>query len=169
MYELVLEYPLNIDTTGTYTPRISALNLADEKTWQSRVWMIFDSAKRRVATGWLDPAGVRLEKGNYKLYFHTRLDRPEWLEKVDDLVLMLDSPLGSPVGLSFFEDPDGATFGGGAYRGATLASGARVQLNVTAGKAPGHAKPGDLLIGNVHYGDENGHGDGHRPGGYPVV
>jgi len=169
VYELVLEYPLHIDTAGTYTPRISALNIADEKTWQSRVWMIFDSAKRRVATGWLEPGGVRLEKGDYKLFFHTRLDRPEWLEKVDDLVLMLDHPLGSPVGLSFHEDPDGATFGGGAYRGATLARGARVQLNVTAGKAPGNAKPGDLLIGSVHYGDENGHGDGHRPGGYPVV
>jgi len=85
VYELVLRYPLHIDAAASYTPRVSALNIPEEKTWQSRMWMIFDSAKRRVATGWLEPGGVRLEPGDYELFFHARLDRPEWLEEVDDM------------------------------------------------------------------------------------
>ena len=168
IYELVLEYEFEMESAGRVTPRVSALNISDEKTWQSRVWMIFDQSKRRVATGWLDPEPVPLDQGSYTLRFHTRLDRPEWLAKVDDMVLMLDHPLSSPVPLRFFTDPDGATFGGGAFGSQTLPRGARVQLDVTAGSPPSGAKPGELLVGNVTYGDASS-GAGHRPGGYPVV
>ncbi len=168
VYELVLDYEISMDAAGRVTPRISALNIPDEKTWQSRVWMIFDEAKQVVAKGWLDPGPVSLAKGKYTLRFHARLDRAEWLGKVDDMVLMLDHPLSSPVSLRFFEDPDGATFGGGAFGGRTMSRGARIQLNVTAGNPPASAKPGDLLVGNVTYGG-GATGAGHRPGGYPVV
>lgn len=168
VYELVLEYEFSMDSAGRVTPRVSALNIPDEKTWQSRIWMIFDEAKQRIAQGWLDPGGVQLQKGSYTLRFHARLDRPEWLKKVDDMILMLDRPLSSPVRLRFHEDPDGAAFGGGAFSGRALPRGSRVQLNVTAGDPPGSARPGDLLVGSVTYGAGE-RGAGHRPGGYPVV
>lgn len=174
VHELVLTYNFKMDKDGRVTPRVALSNFVDEKTWQSRMFMIFDSSKRLVHTGWLDPSPVRLSKGEHVLRFQVRHDDQTQLEKLKDMVLMLDYALSSPVGLECYTDIDDVIAGGSRFGTRTLPKGARALLYVASpavAKLPKSAQPGDLLVGTMTFGNPNGSllGSGKRPGGFPVT
>lgn len=166
IYELVSTYEFSMDSAGKITPNVSLSRDPDEKTWQSRMWMIFDSARRLVAKGGLEPGPVHLDKGDYVLRYHVRLDDQDTLESLKNVVLNLDRPLASSVGLSFYDDADKVAKAGDTFGHSTLAAGDQTMLYVgtpNADSLPSGPKPGDVLLGSITYG-----GDGHKPGGYPV-
>ncbi len=171
VYELILTYPFTMEKAGRVTPRVALLNITDEKTWQSRIYMIFDERKRLITTGWLNPSPVHLEKGEYTLRFHVRLADRAQLEKLKDMVLMMDHQLGASVGLSFYEDPDAVTFGGGHFGARYMDAGERTKILIGTPDMPGDAQPGDVLVGSMTFGraPHGTEGVGHRPGGYPVT
>lgn len=173
IYELVLTYDFKMEKTGRVTPVVALMADLEEKTWQSRMWMIFDSAKRLVADGGLAPGAVRLPKGDYVLRFHVRYDDQDVLAGLEDTALLLEHKLGSSIGLDFYRDPDGATVGGHGFGSRTLPQGGRATLFVAGPDAddlPKGAQPGDVLLGSLTFGKANGSlaGAGKKPGGFPV-
>ena len=175
IFELVLTYKFSMDKAGSVTPVVAMIDehqYAD--TWESQVWMLFDSARRPVATGTLDPDEVKLEKGDYVLRFHVRHDQASQLAKLEDMPLMLDRTLAKPLALNIYPDPDHALTGGAKFGSRTMLAGERSALYIqspAASKLPKQAKPGDLLLGSITYGKSNASltGAGKRPGGYDLT
>ena len=174
IYELVLTYDFKMPADGSVTPRVAMTNILEyQESWQSSLYMIFDSAKRVVTRWGLVPRQATLSKGDYVLRFHLRHDDLEQLKKLEDMVLMLDHKLASSVGLHFYSDPDNA-IGGGKFAARTLPKGGRAVLWVAdpaVDKLPKDARPGDVLLGTMNFGgSDDGPGEGsRRPGGYQVT
>jgi tripeptidyl-peptidase-2 len=174
VYELVLDYELELKDGATITPR-GALSLTGEwnESYQSQIGMVFDSAKRLVDFFSGGDDGIKLDKGKYVLRFHVRRDEVETLEPLKDMPLLVEIKLDKPVGLQFAADPD-EVLEGGRFGSQVLARDARARVWIATPDAddlPDEAKPGDELIGSLTLGDANERqeGEGHRPGGYRVV
>jgi len=174
VYELVLTYEFEMTKADDVTPRVAMMNCPEyEKSWQSQMYMIFDSAKRLVATRWYEPDPVHLEKGTYTLRFHVRYDDRDQLEKLKAMVMMLDHELDSPIKLRFYTEPDGVILGTHAFSSRTLTRGEQAMVYVAgpnADKLPSAAQPGDQLLGTISFGqpDASLPGAGKRPGGFDV-
>ena len=175
IHELVLTYDFKLEEEGKVTPHVALMDIEEyDESWESMNWMLFDAAKRLVATGNREPKTVKLTKGDYVLRFHVRHDDPALIEKLKDMPLMLDHALGSAIHLGFFADPDDVIAGEPKFSARTLEKGARAVLFVAgppADKLPKAAQAGDLLLGTVTFeaGDTKLLGEGHRPGGFPVT
>lgn len=173
IYELVLTYEFKLDEEARIYPRVAMMGIKEfEESWEAQIWMIFDSTKRLVATGTTKPDPVKLSKGDYVVRFQVRNDNLEQLEKLKDMVCMLNRVVDPPVGLRFYADP-GQALGGGKLDARVLDKGARATFWVSGtarDKLPKAAKSGDLLLGKINFAanDENLPGEGKRPGGYPV-
>ncbi|MCH7870153.1 MAG: S8 family serine peptidase [Planctomycetes bacterium] len=175
IFELVLTYEFTMDKAGSVTPVVAMIDEHEyADTWESQIWMLFDSAKRRIAVGTLDPKKLKLEKGDYVLRFHVRQDSADQLEKLIDMPLLLDRALAKPVALTIYPDPDHALTGGAKFGSRTMTAGERVALYIASpdvAKLPKGAKPGDLLLGSISYGQPNASltGAGKRPGGFNLT
>lgn len=171
IYELILTYKFSRGDEAEVTPRVSiSTNSEYTESFESMFWMVFDEAKRLVATG---SDSVKLPKGDYTLRFHVRHDDPKQLEKLKDAPLMLDIALGKAVNVATLSDPD-QVFTGGKFGTRTLEPGERVALYLASpapDALPKEAKPGDTLLGTVNYAklDDRLPGEGAKPGGYPLV
>ncbi len=168
--ELILTYEFKLDADATVTPRVALANIVEtQESWQSSLYLIFDSAKQVVHRWGLAPRSVSLKKGDYVLRFHLRHDDREQLEKVKDMPLLLDQTLGKSVGIELYNDPDDALAGdGGKFGTRTLAAGARAAAwaaAVPAEKLPKAAQPGDVLLGSMMFAA----GDAKRTSGVPVL
>ncbi len=175
LYELVLTYDFEIEDGCTVTPRVALYGHAEyQESWQSIQYMIFDSGKRIVERFGLTARSTHLDKGDYVLRFHARHVDREQLEGLRDMVLMLDQKLSSSVDLDFYSDPDHVNSGAGDFGTRSLPRGGRAAIYV-GGPGPDDlpkiAKPGDLLLGTMTFGDGGGNlqGAGKRPGGFPVT
>ncbi|MHC4091064.1 MAG: tripeptidyl peptidase II [Planctomycetota bacterium] len=175
VYELVLTYDFKLDKEGKIIPRVEMMNEKEyTESWESQLWMIFDSAKRRLATGTVDPKAVKLGKGEYVLRFHVRHSDVQHLEKIQDMLLLLDRPLGKSISLKVYADPDDGLTGGSPFGTRTLARGERAVMYVAGpptDKLPKEAKPGDSLLGQITFGkaDASLTGPGRRPGGFALA
>lgn len=175
IYELVLTYEFSLEKAARVTPRVAMLDIEEyQEGWQSLQYMIFDSAKRLVERWGLVARPVRLEKGDYVLRYHVRHDDLAQLEKLEDMALLLDRALKSPVGIQFYTDPDDALADGRKFGARTLARGETAVLWVTGpgpDDLPKSAEPGDVLLGTATFGsgEAGEYGAGKRPGGYHVM
>ena len=175
IYELVLTYEFSLDEAAKITPRVAMLEVEEyQEGWQSLQYMIFNSAKRMVERWGLVARSKHLEKGDYVLRYHVRHDDLSQLEKLEDMALLLDRALKSPVRVQFHADPDDALAGQNKYGTHRLQRGETAVLWVAGPDAddlPEAAKPGDVLMGTVTFGgkERGEYGAGRRPGGYPVM
>lgn len=171
VHELVLSYKFSRSEDGDVTPRVSIVTHPEySESFESLFWMIFDEAKRLVASGF---EGTKLAKGDYTLRFHVRHDDPKHLEKLKDAPLLLDVALAKPVSVPVLSDPD-QVFVGGNFGARTLQPGERAALYLASpapDALPKEFKPGDTLLGTINYAklDERLPGEGAKPGGYPLV
>lgn len=174
IFELIAEYSFTLDEKAKVTPRVATSEILEyEDSLASQMYMVFDSAKRWIASGAADPTAVSLEKGDYTIRFQIRHDQPMVLEHLKDVPLMLDRTLEKPAALRFMSDPD-QVYGEGKWMPRTLARGGRAMIWIAgpeSEKLPKAAQPGDLLLGSIRFSapDEKLPGEGERPGGYPVV
>jgi len=174
IYELILRYPIQMSESGKVTPR-PALSLESGASgwWESKLWMIHDAAKRRVATG-TGPEGVALAKGKYTLRFHVRHDQAEQLEMLKRMPLLLDRALSKSINVGIFATGHDAAVRGRRFPSRTLHPGERAVMYLAppGGDAlPKGATTGDSLVGRIRFGKEDDSltGAGRMPGGYPLV
>ena len=173
IYEAELTYSFSLSKKTSVTPQ-PALALEDQfhESWESLIWMLYDKAKRFVASGSSGSRGTTsLAKGDYTLKFHVRNHVLKDLKKLKDMRLNLDLKLAKPVSLKFQADPDSALTGGGGFRSGTLAKGSQTRIYIERpGSLPSEASAGDLLIGSISYGQGNSNllGPGKKPGGFPL-
>ncbi len=167
-YESITTYAFSLKEKREFTPRPSTSLVPEfSKSWESRVWQVFDSNKRLAASG---RGSAKLPKGDYVLRLHLRHDQPAMLEKWKESPLLLDFKLAKPIPLAFFADPDDAVAGRPKLAPRQVHSGQRVPFYVARPKLPTFAKNGDVLHGTISYGSEKHAvaGAGRRPKGYPV-
>jgi tripeptidyl-peptidase-2 len=169
-HEIVLTYPFKLEDDASITPRPVITDTPEAwEEWESMLWMIFDAHKRRVAAGAGDDK-IRLPKGEYVLRLHVRHDDPGMLESIQDLAVMLDRDLPSPIVLGMHADPDDAMKDGAGFGSRELkrAEHAAISIRVPE-EMPDFAEAGDRLLGTITYGQRTVRGSGSRPGGWPVV
>lgn len=175
VFEMILTYEFELDADAKVRPRIALPENSESwDTWESMLWQIHDAGKRVVATGSENSKEISLDKGKYTLRFHLRHSDEALLRKAKRMPVWLDRTLEKPVKLAVLDDPDGALEGEHAFKAATLAKGDMVAMWIPAPAAkdvPKGAKPGDLLVGALRFGDK---GDtqraaGDRPDGWPVM
>ncbi len=174
VFELIAEYAFTLDEKAKVTPRVATSEILEfEDSLASQVYMVFDSAKRWIASGAADPSAVSLEKGDYTVRFHIRHDDPKVLEALKDVPLLLDRTLEKPAALRFMSDPD-QVYGDGKWTPRTLPAGGRAMIWIAGPgteKLPKAAQPGDLLLGSIKFSapDEKLPGEGERPGGFTAI
>ncbi|MCH7725669.1 MAG: S8 family serine peptidase, partial [Planctomycetes bacterium] len=169
--EMLLTYNFELDAASEVTPRIT-LDHHDGswRAWESHLWQVFDENKKLLASG-SGSRSVKLPKGKLLLRYHVRHDRIEQLEKFKSMSLLLDRKLAKPITLRVFSDPDAVVGGGATFAARTIQRGERVPVYVaTPSSYPKFAKPGDLLLGEITFGEavEDLQGAGKRPSGWPV-
>jgi len=175
IYELVLTYNFKLADDARVTPRVAMTNLDElNDSFQSQMYMLFDSAKRLIHSDADDPKPVQLDKGDYVLRFHLRYADREQLKRLKSEPLLLDRTLDSPVALAFYPDPLTAISGVGAFAPRTLEAGDTAALWLVgppAEKLPKGAQPGDVLLGTLALGASESKlgGAGDRPGGYRLT
>jgi tripeptidyl-peptidase-2 len=157
LYELILSYTFDLDESASVTPRFPALygRLYDGE-FESQVRMWFDSNKRliRVEENYHDVEPLRLGKGQHTLRLQLRYDRPDSLEKLKSLPLLLDQDLATRLTLAVCSNPDDALTGRAMFERYTLSpdESAFFYLAAPSGEQLAKAgKPGDLLIGTIRY------------------
>lgn len=170
-YEMVLRYDFELQEKASVTPR-ATLGRLDESwfSFGSQVWQVFDAHKQLLFSGEGDESR-ELKKGKYVLRLHLRHDEVSALKKLVDLPLLLDRKLGKSVTVRAYADPDHLLAGSPAYGTRHLRRGQRSTVYFAPPKTyPKSARPGDLLLGSMHFGSENSRlpGLGRRPDGYSV-
>jgi tripeptidyl-peptidase-2 len=174
IWEMVLTYEFELDEKAKIRVR-PALSEEEESwsSWESMLWTIFDSNKRRIASGPKD-VDVSLEKGKHCIRLHVRHVDESALRGMRRMPLALDRSLDPAVKIPVLDDPDGATDGGHEAGEKMLAAGESAVLWIApppAKSVPEGAKPGDLLVGTVRFGPEGDdlEGAGDRPDGWPLT
>jgi len=177
---LTLTYEFEQTTSGAVTPRFPQLDgLLYDSPVISHLWMLFDPAKRLVASDDVWPEKVKVGKGRHTLKLQVRHTDAAKLERLNSMPLVLDRPLKKPISLSIFPSRVEATHGGETFSARSLAPGEKVAMVVAAPKSSklsgdlaGGAKTidGDVLLGTIHYGKQDTAriGSDKRPDGYPI-
>ena len=175
IYRLSLTYEFQQSQTGLVTPRFPANDdLLYDSQYGTQLWMLFDSAKRLVASDDIWPSPVKLKKGRYTLRLQLRHTDPAILEKAKRAIVWLDRPLSRPISVDVYGSREQLDRGGPRFRRQTLDAGQTVALYLaipSAAKLPSDVQPGDILLGQISYGelDASRFGAGQRPGGYPLT
>ena len=168
---LELSYPIEQTSSGSVTPNFpSTDDLLYDSEYGGHVWAIFENSGRRVATDDIWPHSVSLGKGSYTLKLWLRHDDRSKLESLKSAPLALERSLSSPVSLSVHPTLIDAMQGGATFRSRWLAPGEKQRLFVAnVSSAPSGTLAGDILLGNITYGEAGTHdGAGQLPGGFPV-
>lgn len=169
-YGITLTYEFSLSEKSTVTPEpIIWANGYDR--YSGGVYVIYDTNKRVMQTG----AGGRsasLEKGKYTLTFYFRQeDRDEVLE-LEDMPIWLDFDIGGGPGVRTFNSHAKAASQSGGFSSTWLRPGELLPVFLTLNTKglPKQASPGDLLLGEIQFGDPDAKlgGDARRPGGFPL-
>ena len=169
-YQLVNVYEFTNANAGSVTPRFpSSDGFFYDAPGGPHIWFICDEAGRAVATNDVFPSPVRLGKGTHTLELQIRGDSEDALRKYASMPLYLERSIGA-VTLPISRSRIAARQAAGGIGSVLLSRGARQSMFVSAPRAPGYARPGDVLLGTISYGSSNDQraGSGKRPGGYPI-
>lgn len=109
--------------------------------------MVFDAHKRRVLVSDIYPEHADLKKGDYMARVCLRHDNVALLEKLRDVVLVLERRLPTPVDVPLHATLPEALSGGKAFKGQAMHRGERVKF--FAGMPPWDKLPKDAAEGRV--------------------
>ena len=173
-YELVLTYVFEQPELGRVTPRFPFNDeMLYESPYGTQLWLLFDSAGRRVMTDDVWPEAVSTEKGKYTLRIQLRHTDASVLETLRTSPVQLDRPLTSALALSCYRTRPDAVRRKRSLGPFTLTRGERMAVYLAAppeDDLPKSVRSGDVLLGSITWGarDELQTGSGYRPGGYPL-
>ena len=170
-HALVLTYSFELKKPARVKPRgPTEYTEVLWEEWSSGLWMLTDEKDRLVANGpiWDDDRFVKVGKGKYTVRVHLRHDDPGVMKRWKRAPLALDFKIDE-IDLPVHADPRER---GGSGR-PEFEPGERRRLFVFAPAPkdlPSFVKTGDVLHGEVAYGDEQPEreGAGRRPGGWPL-
>ncbi len=133
-----------------------------------------DTGRRVISRSAWDDDPIPMDAGTYELHVHQVAVDRSVLEDAADLPIQVDLRLGSPIRVRVSGDPAGPGRGSGGSASTRLEGGSstRVYLGLPAlDDWPKAARPGDLLVGTIGFGDAGGvpGGSGRRPGGWDLM
>ncbi|XP_031554866.1 tripeptidyl-peptidase 2-like [Actinia tenebrosa] len=139
--------------------QINAVYLSEllyDSEYESQLWMLYDSNKRRVNCGDAFPNRytAKVEKGDYTLKFQIRHDKKEQLEKLKDMVVLIETKLTLTVSLDVHQSHLAAMTGGSKGNGVSMGKGSKVPFFVSPlpdEKLPKGVKSGHILRGTITY------------------
>ncbi|MBI1249618.1 S8 family serine peptidase [bacterium] len=168
-YGITLTYQFTLSEHTTVTP-LPIVWANDYDNYSGGVFVIYDVNKQVIKSG----AGghdASLDKGKYTLTFFFRREEREKVLELEDMPIWLDYETGGPS-VRLFDDYEGAANQSGGFRSEWLRPGELLPIFMTVNtkSLPKQASPGDLLIGEIQFGDPDAKlgGDARRPGGFPL-
>ncbi|XP_041482803.1 tripeptidyl-peptidase 2-like isoform X1 [Lytechinus variegatus] len=158
IYELILTYNFHQSKTSEITPNCPLLSdLLYESEYESQLWMLFDGNKRYMGSGDAYPHQytLKLDKGDYTLRLQVRHDKKEMLDKLKDMVLLIDQKLSSSLSVDVYQTVNGALNGKAKFGSTmTVPRGSSVPLFIPPipdDKLPKGASLGQILTGQVTF------------------
>ncbi|XP_057365075.1 tripeptidyl-peptidase 2-like [Daphnia carinata] len=176
IYELQLTYGFNIAKATEVVPNCSLLSdTLYESEFESQLWMIFDSNKQYISAGDAYPGNytAKLEKGDYTLRLHVRHEKKEFLEKLQDMPVLIGQKLASPITLDIYGTHNQALIQGKKLTSATIHKGTTVPIYISplsSDKCTKTVGVGQYFSGTISYcKDEQGKKVGTYPFDYTLV
>lgn len=158
IYELILTYQFNLSETTEVTTRVSSISeILYESNYESQLYMIFNSNKMLVHTGDAWPKKVKLSKDDYTLKLHIRHHELKKIERLKNLILMLESNIKEIV-LDIYSSMNNALSESKKITNLTMKKGETQSLFIKSVKRrnlPNKAKHGDSLVGTLKYSNDS--------------
>lgn len=175
VYQLVLEYDIDLSESFDITPRFPGLQgVLYESNFLAQFIMVYNSKKVLVGAGDAWPNPIKLQKGKYTVRLQVRHTLTTVLEGLTDLPLVLERSPKSSIPLSFFHSQTDALAGtDGKVGSRVLHVGTSASFFVrepAADALPKSVATGDVFVGSVTYVKKAAAtiGSTDRPGGYPI-
>lgn len=182
IYQTILTYEFeqSPDTSAgitSFVPRIPSLQgVLYESAYESQLCMVYDGNKRILGYSDAFPSEVKIPTGKGKVIIRLQIrhSEPEMLKKLSDQVLWIQRNLsGKEISLSAYASKEDMMLKKPTFSRRGLLKGNSCMVffaEPEEDKLPKGRKPGDILMGQVHY-ESNGpnlQGQGKKPGGYPI-
>lgn len=90
---------------------------------EAEMYMVYDSNKKLLSVGDLYPEEVTLQKGDHVIRLHLRHDDPAVLERMRDLVMVVQRKLKDPVSVPVYPTNSDAVLGKNAVKDFVLGIG----------------------------------------------
>ncbi|XP_072034385.1 tripeptidyl-peptidase 2-like isoform X2 [Amphiura filiformis] len=158
IYEIVLTYNFHQSKTSEITPNCPLLsNLLYESEYESQIWLLFDGNKQYMGAGDAYPSQytMKLDKGDYTLRLQVRHEKKELLEKLKDMVMLIDQKLSSSLTVDTYPTVAGALIGKSKFTTMSLQPGTSGSVFIPPipdDKLPKGASLGQMLTGIATYG-----------------
>ncbi|XP_033096394.1 tripeptidyl-peptidase 2-like isoform X2 [Anneissia japonica] len=155
IYELLLTYNFHQSKTSEITPNCPLLSdLLYESEYESQLWMLFDSNKQYMGSGDAYPQQytLKLEKGDYTLRLQVRHEKKEMLEKIKDMVMLIDQKLSTSFTIDTFPSILSALSGKNKFNTVNLMAGSSVPIFIPPipdDRLPKGATLGQILTGTM--------------------
>eukprot|EP00123_Amoebidium_parasiticum_P017924 comp24032_c0_seq1/m.43017 comp24032_c0_seq1/g.43017 ORF comp24032_c0_seq1/g.43017 comp24032_c0_seq1/m.43017 type:complete len:1277 (-) comp24032_c0_seq1:73-3903(-) len=175
VYTLLLEYNFTQTESCEVTPRFPLVNdRLYESEYQSQMYQLCDKNKRPLLWGEAFAKKAKLDKGDYIVRLMVNSDRMDALERLKDMLLVIDRALPAEIKLEGYSSYNNALMGKDKFRQKVQRRGEKSAVFFTAppaDKIPSYLKAGDMLIGRVTYGKtlESHQGAGKKPKGFPFT
>ncbi|XP_026317866.1 tripeptidyl-peptidase 2 isoform X2 [Hyposmocoma kahamanoa] len=157
IYQLLNTYNFHIAKATEVSPIVSLLcDVLYESEFEAQMWMLYNSCKQLVAVGDAFPSkySVKLEKGDYTLRLNVRHDNKSLLEKLQELPVIIQQRLSSPITVDIYASHPLALTGGKKFGSAALPSGSLLPVYfaaVPADKVGRTLTVGQALTGTVTF------------------
>ncbi|MBA2113301.1 S8 family serine peptidase [Bremerella alba] len=168
-YGITLTYEFTLSEKSTVTPEPIIWAHGYDR-YSGGVYVIYDANKRVMKTG----SGGReasLDKGKYTLTFYFRQENRDKVLQLEDMPIWLDYKISGP-GIRVFDTHAKAANQEGSFSSTWLRPGQLLPVFLTTKPKdlPKQASPGDLLLGEIQFGDPESKlgGEARRPGGFPL-
>lgn len=158
VYELVLTYNFHQSKTSEITPNCPLLSdLLYESEYESQMWMLFDGNKQYMGAGDAYPHQytLKLDKGDYTLKLQVRHEKKDMLERLKEMVILIDQKLSSSLSVDVYSTHAAAIAGKNKISSMSLAPGSSVPIFIPPipdDKLPKGASLGQILTGTVTFG-----------------
>jgi len=170
VYELILDYNFKAEEDGNLTLQAWLLNdRLYESIFESQLLQVYDSNKKLVAAMDAWPTPTKFKKGDYVARLQVRHDDVALLERLKHLPLGIDKPLAREIPVKAYGSYSQALTGGADFV-QSQPGGVRTALFFAVPfDEKVDAKPGDVLLGTVSYGEPVPKAAGkHSRGGFTV-
>uniref|UniRef100_M4BCP7 Tripeptidyl-peptidase II n=1 Tax=Hyaloperonospora arabidopsidis (strain Emoy2) TaxID=559515 RepID=M4BCP7_HYAAE len=174
VYQLVLTYPFTKKETGKVVPCLPLLTgRLYESPFEAQLMMIFDDKKQYMGCSDAYGDATMLKKGSYVVRAQIRHENVSKLEKLKQMVLLLNHEIKEIPAL-VYKHQDDVALGGKALDKKSLPTGKYVSVFVAEpahDKLPTGSTVGDVLTGKIYFGQEHGaiKGSGRRPSGFDIT
>ncbi|KAK3699411.1 hypothetical protein QZH41_018570 [Actinostola sp. cb2023] len=156
IYALNLTYNFSHSRASDIT--INAVYLSEllyESEYEAQIWILYDGNKRRLNCGDAFPNrySTKIEKGDYVIKYQIRHDNKDQLEKLKDMLILVESKLTPTLPLDVHPSLL-SSMTGGKFNGVTIHKGRRLPIFISPlsdDKIPKGVKAGHILRGTITY------------------